>query len=92
MKSHVVMYKGVKETHFRILGANHCGEMVIVRIRFLQSPSIQRHLFFGRATHLHRFAISIVDFSVAQLDLQHPDHLAIYADEAMLTLDLSSIF
>ena len=56
MKSHVVIEKGVKETQFRlgrsILGANHIGEMVIVIIRFLQSPSIiQRHLFFGRVTH-----------------------------------------
>jgi len=57
------------------------GEMVIVTLRFLQSPSvIQRHLFFGRVTHLHRFEILLVYFSVAQLDLQRPDHSAIKAD------------
>jgi len=56
----------------------HGGEMVIVILRFLQSPSvIQRHLFFGRVTHLHRFEILLVYFSVAQLDLQRPDHSAI---------------
>ena len=56
----------------------HGGEMVIVILRFLQSPSvIQRHLFFGRVTHLHRFEILLVYFSVAQLDLQSPDHSAI---------------
>jgi len=73
-------------------GANHSGEMVIVIIRFLQSPSvIQRHLFLGRVTHLHRLAIQLVHFSVAQLDSQHPDHSAIQADEAMLTLDSGSV-
>jgi hypothetical protein len=50
MKSHVVTYKGVKQTQFRlgrsILGTIHSSTMVIVLIRFLQSPSvIQRHLF-----------------------------------------------
>jgi len=74
--------KGFKETQFRlghsILVSNHSCEMVIVIIRFLQSPSvIQRHLFFGRVTHLHRFAIQLVHFSVTQLDLQHLGHSAI---------------
>jgi len=32
-----------------------------------------------------------VHFSVAQLDLQRPDHSAIQADEAMLTLDSGSV-
>jgi len=70
----------------------HGGEMVIVILRLLRSPSVrQRHLFFGRVTHLHRFAIPLVHFSVAQPDLQRPDHLAIQADEAMLTFDFGSI-
>ena len=65
--------RGSKETQFRlgrsILGAIHSGEMVIMILRFLQSPSVkQQHLFFGRVTHLHRFAISLVHFSVTQLD------------------------
>jgi len=66
--------------------------MVMVILNFLQSLSIiQQHLFFRRVPHLYRFAIPLVHFSVAQLDLQRPAHSAIQADEAMLTLDSGSI-
>jgi len=70
----------------------HSGEMEIVTIRFLQSPSvIQRHLFFEWGTHSHRFVIPLVHCRVAQLTLPRPDHSAIQADEAMLTLDSGSV-
>jgi len=60
--------------------------MVIVIIRFVQLPSvIQRHLFFGRVTHIQCFAIPLVHFIVAQLNSQRLDHSAIQADEAVLT-------
>jgi len=55
----------------RIPGAKFCNSVP----RFFRSPSVmQRHLFFGRVTHSHSFAIPLMYFSVAQLDLQHPDH------------------
>jgi len=34
--------------------------------------------------------ILLVHFSIAQLDFQRPDHSAVQADEAMLTLDSGS--
>jgi len=56
----------------------HGGEMVTVIFMFLQLPFfIQQHRGFGCVTRLHRFAVPLVHFSVAQLDLQRPDHLAI---------------
>jgi len=57
MKSHVVTWKGVKETQLdwaALFSVHiHSGKMVIVTIRFLQSPSvIQQHLFSnGWLTH-----------------------------------------
>ena len=43
-------------------------------------------------THLYRFVTLLVHFCVAQLGLQRPDHLDIQADEAMLTLNFSSVY
>jgi len=40
---------------------------------------------------LTRFVIPLVHFGVTQLDLHHPDHSAIQADEAMLILDSGSV-